>query len=476
MTEDTSEISDRLKSAIPRGDAAEVRELLAAAPGLPAVLPPGQQAEWLISAIKAPAAQAELLELLLHAGLNPGSVDTRLSEDYWSTPFITAAKLGCLDLMEMLADAGADIHWCSPTGANAASETFPSRACQAPCPDTAEMQAVRAWLAERGVRMDPLCADSRRKLYWAAHSPGSWPDIPVLLELGMDASILRWTPFLLQLACGEVTLPEVVTAMPEEEIAHRDSFNRTPFLMAVAARRMDFAAALVGRGADLHTRGWYGATALHLAADNDDAEAIIWLAGQGLPADIPDDQQHMPLHNAVSHNAVRATRTLLALGADVNAADKNCYRAIHRTTSREMLELLLQAGADVNDISGGGDWPLKDACQAGDAELVKFLLSQGARPDLTATGETAFFSAVRADSLECVKLLLEAGAKINARDVDGETCFDGVNSVPMAEMLLAHGGRPQPRRVFSRAPEDWPWVPRPVAARFAQWRKERGGK
>lgn len=264
--------------------------------------------------------------------------------------------------------------------------------------------------------------------------------------------------------------------MPEEEIAHRDSYNRTPFLMAVAAGRLDLAAALVERGADLQTRGWYGATALHLAADNDDVEAITWLVEQGLPADTRDDHQQMPLSNAVSRNAIHAARALLALGADVNATDNNNYRAIHRACSREMLELLLEAGANVNDISGGGDWPLKDACQVGDAELVKFLLSQGARADLTSTGETALFSAVRADSVECVQLLLQAGAEVNAMDVDGDTCFDGVKSVLMAETLLVHGADISLGGVFSRAPEHWPWVPRTVAARFAQWRREREGK
>src|SRR5688572_28458257 len=115
----------RLYRAVTRGDLAECRRLFAfgeqARAEIPATLSPEEQNEWLICAIEAPADQKELLELLLHTGLDPNSVSGSAGERYLHTPFIRAASRARLDLMQILAARGADIHWSNAFGANAAS-------------------------------------------------------------------------------------------------------------------------------------------------------------------------------------------------------------------------------------------------------------------------------------------------------------------------------------------------------------------
>jgi ankyrin repeat protein len=429
-------LNERLKWALWREDVAECGRVLAAG----ACVPAGacEQAEWLISAIKARADQAELLQLLLNEGCNPNSLYDRIGTDYQQTPFTTAAAHARLDILKILQAAGADIHWRSPTGANAASEAMPSRTRQIQRKDSPELAKVRAWLGQQGVHIDPLCSNSRRMLFWAGTNPCSWPDIPALLALGMDPAVLRWTPFIHRIASGEATVAEVTT-LPVDEIERRDSYDRTPFLMAVSAGRKDLAEALLARGADMRATGWCETSAMHLAAEYDLPDFIEWLAGLGFPVDIPNKFQWMPLLKAAS-GALRAARKLLDLGADVNAP-ANGDQAILHAGSRGMLELLLDAGANVN-----AEWatssPLKNACEADDAGLVQFLLERGANPNLGPGLGTALFSAVGADSLDCVRLLLDAGARVNALDGDGRTCLWRVRSVPMAQLLLERRANP----------------------------------
>jgi ankyrin repeat protein len=224
----------------------------------------------------------------------------------------------------------------------------------------------------------------------------------------------------------------------------------------------------VDRGCDVHVRGWCGASALHPAARYGHASLVEWLVARGAAVDLQDEFHHTPLRHAVEADSVNVARALVALGANVIASDDCGYRPVHLTTSREMLELLLNAGADVND-SGGWSWPLAHACGVADASLVQFLLERGAQPDLTSSGETALFSAVSSDSLECVRLLLDAGADVNAQDVDGWTCLWHVRSVPMARMLLERGADPSIFDQCGGFPEDWS-LPLEVSALYMKAR------
>ena len=138
-----------------------------------------------------------------------------------------------------------------------------------------------------------------------------------------------------------------------------------------------------------------------------------------------------------------------------------------------MLKLLLKAGAAVNDVSGGGCWPLQDACRSGNAAAVAFLLQVGANPNLNSTGETALFAAVSSDSLECVRLLLGAGADVNARDCDGWTCLFLLRSERVAHYLLEHGADPAASDPCGGLPEDWERVPMAVRRMLREWRTAR---
>lgn len=467
-----SRLEMELKSAIELKDVDSCSELLREKGEWLAKFKSHELAELMDAAIHTGETADALVSLLLQSGVPADCVYDYLGPDCQHTPLVTAARLGRLDLVQKLAAAGADVLWASPTGANALSEILPSRAVQAPRADSPELARVREWLTQQGLRIDPLCADSRRKLRWASAQPASWPDVPALLALGIPLDVTDWTPFMLDFALGVADVGTVAGLSPDA-LHHRDALSRTPFLLAVEAGDLELARALFERGSDLHAKGHCGATALHLAAEYNRCHLLEWLLASGLPLAARNEFGDSALHAAVSSNCVDAATLLLNKGADVHERDDNGYALIHDVSFQgdmAMLKLLLKAGAEVNDVSGGGSWPLKDACQSGNADAAAFLLQVGANPNLTSTGETALFAAVSSDSLECVRLLLAAGADVNAMDCDGWTCLFHLRSERVAEYLLEHGANPSLSDQCGGLPEDWERVPKSVRRMLREWR------
>lgn len=412
------------------------------------------------AAIETGSAADEFVGMLLEAGVPAHCVYDRIGTDYQHTPVITAAKRGRLDLIEKLMAAGADLFWKSPTGANVLSEILPSRTSQAPIDDTPEGVSIRDWLVARGVRFDPDCADSRRKMIWASSFPASWPDVPTLLGLGIPFSATGWSAFMFDLAMGRASAGSVEKLTPAE-LNHRDRWSRTPFLLAVTAGNLPIAQALLSSGSDLHARGHCGTTALHIAASHNYCDIIEWLLAGGAQLDVRNEFGGSPLHDAVTAESLEAAALFLREGADLWGSHEVSL-LIHEVSyygAFSMLKLLLGAGAKVNSVSDCGSWPLRDACEAANADAVSFLLREGADPNLTSTGETALFAAVSSDSIECVRMLLEAGADVNAQDVDGWTCLFCLRSERVADLLLNHGASPGISDQCGKLPEDWERIP-----------------
>lgn len=456
-----TELDMELKTALGLKDVDRCRELLREKGDWLSKFKGHELTELLDTAIKAGDAADELLGLLLGAGVHPQCVYDDIGPSYQHTPLITAARCGRLDLILKLVSHGADPLWASPTGANALSEIFPSMASQAPASDGPGTAEVREWLVRQGLRIDPTCPDSQRKMMWASSSPDSWPEIPALMELGIPPGETGWTPFMHDIAMG-IAKAETVAELPADELSHRDAWKRTPFLLAVTAGDLGLAKALFGRGVDLDTQSHCGATALHLAAANNHRHMIEWLLANGFPLNARDDFGNSALHSAVGGDCVDAASLLLENGADVQEQDGNGYGLIHDVSldgDLAMLKLLLRAGADVNHVSGGGCWPLYDACHSGNEAAVSFLLEAGADPNLTSTGETALFAAVIGNNIGCVRQLLDAGADVNATDCDGWTCLFHLGSEPVADYLLEHGADPRIDDQCGGLPEDWARIP-----------------
>ncbi|XP_074164635.1 2-5A-dependent ribonuclease [Sminthopsis crassicaudata] len=90
----------------------------------------------------------------------------------------------------------------------------------------------------------------------------------------------------------------------------------------------------------------------------------------------------------------------------------------------ELVQQLLEKGADVNIKMEGGWTPMHNAVKEGDENIVKLLLEKGADPHIRKeNGATPFIVAAIVGNVELLKLFLSKGANINEYDNHGFTAF-----------------------------------------------------
>ena len=110
----------------------------------------------------------------------------------------------------------------------------------------------------------------------------------------------------------------------------------------------------------------------------------------------------------------------------------------------EMVNLLLDHGADVNLADINGVTPLRQAVKNGYTEIVKLLLEHKANINCSVFGDTLMHIATcRGDGyLEIVKLLVEYGAAINTFDYYRRTPLSNAckyKNLKMVKFLIEHG-------------------------------------
>jgi len=145
-------------------------------------------------------------------------------------------------------------------------------------------------------------------------------------------------------------------------------------------------------------------------------------------------------------------RILLNRGASVSERNSDGEAALHYATrsasrSLEIVQALVQNGANVNAATKDGTTPLMNAL--GHSEISSFLLEAGADAKAkTKTGDTILMLAAARDLPEMVKSLVARGSDINAQNDDGETALmyasgavDRVDKPRLVRALLDSGAR-----------------------------------
>ncbi len=155
------------------------------------------------------------------------------------------------------------------------------------------------------------------------------------------------------------------------------------------------------------------------------------LAGsETAPSRTPD------LLRAIKENDSAAVTALIGSGLKPTAGDDNGLMALHWAKSREMVAVLVNAGADIEARTHRGNTPLYVAVESGNLQAAEALLDSGA--DVHATCEhqrtalhMAAFNAAgnppelggAKEGLQIVRLLIERGADRGAIDDGGRTAL-----------------------------------------------------
>jgi ankyrin repeat protein len=183
----------------------------------------------------------------------------------------------------------------------------------------------------------------------------------------------------------------------EIDLQDTDTHDQTILHWAIKCRQpLEYIATLITSGCDIHARGEEGRTPLMYAALSNYPECIKLLLDKGADLNQVDDEGLTALHLCVAARNTAAASMLLACGAIV---DSHAY--------------------------GGGVTPLQEAARKGNHEYLRLLLEKGANVHYAhdSNSKTALMYAAVGGNVECVRLLLDARANLESRSTQGNTAL-----------------------------------------------------
>ena len=410
----------------------------------------------------------ETVERLLAAGADPNA-----SEDHGVTPLMRACENASPALAGALLAAGADPNASQTSGLTALMIAA----------GTGNPELVRALLAH-GADVNASTRETRvTALMWAVDAPHR--DIArLLLQAGADveaSSAKGFTPLLFAALNGDIELARMLIAAGAD-VNGTGSAQTHPLTLAIVSNNGDFARFLLDAGADPNGR-IHGVSALHAAVGSVNTWLADWYRQRGTRVRRVsrggraglDPSSRLPLVKDLLARGAdpngRITTSAVVLGylarprrgafeqnsvgtGDVRGATPLWVAAFstsggglfgenakyHYESSPEIIQTLLEAGADPNIATDDGSTPLMAAAGLGyryyqphtprglrsppAEEAVKALVEAGA--DINAVNE-ADFTALHAATFrgfnEVVRYLVEQGADVDARDFRGRTAF-----------------------------------------------------
>jgi len=194
------------------------------------------------------------------------------------------------------------------------------------------------------------------------------------------------------------------------------------------------------------------------AAWQNDLAEVSRLALSGSDVNVIDKATDMGgLAFAVQNGKRDMVNVLLSAGANPNLANTRgetplMYLGDHATT--ELVGDLLSAGADVNASDQSGATPLINLAASGSFEVVKRLLDAGARIDVEDNnGNTLLMSAAQNEDPQLLRHLLKAGLNLSAKNQNGDSALMSAARSGKADGLESIDGRRRELKPPHQCPE-----------------------
>ncbi|NXU47215.1 ASB3 protein, partial [Turnix velox] len=170
-------------------------------------------------------------------------------------------------------------------------------------------------------------------------------------------------------------------------------------------------------------------SAVGLAAREGNLEVLSRLIKQGYSIDVLDNRGWLPIHEAAACNSSECLQLLIRAARSKDCLNSKTFEgmcALHlsaRHGSLESLRVLLEAGADPNEVTTEATTALFLAVENDHADIVLFLLQHGANVNgpHSWSGWNSLHQAALQGSTEIMKILMENGASKECKDDFGIT-------------------------------------------------------
>jgi ankyrin repeat protein len=178
-------------------------------------------------------------------------------------------------------------------------------------------------------------------------------------------------------------------------------------------------------------------TPLHYAADRGHKDIVELLIAKGADINAKNNDGQTPLHYAVEKGHNDIAELFIADGADINAKNNEGQTLVDIAVNQNRSEVVKLL------VAKGANISIHAAARIGDLVIVENLIQKGT--DLNtkdASGRTALHYAVEKGHKDIVELLIANGANVNAKDKNNDTPAHialGENKISMLTLLIEKG-------------------------------------
>ena len=204
----------------------------------------------------------------------------------------------------------------------------------------------------------------------------------------------------------------------------------TPMHLAARHGHAEVVKVLLEEGAKLTVSDEEGRTPLHIASKYSQPIVLSLLLDAGADCNVADNYHATALAIACERGNHEVVRILLMkpecdTGSDRQGTSEP-LSPLSVATSKGFFscaKYLLDKNANTEAQGSGGWTPLCDAVLNGRSELCRLLLENGAKPNIFIGADSILFSAASAGNLEIIKALVENGAEMDATNSEARTAL-----------------------------------------------------